>query len=313
MGQRGAVEPESINVGLNVALVAFAVLVNVYQFLLLPLFLRPTPVRLITLIPCIVLSNPLWYLTHESFHGNLHPDPRINETAGRLLSILFGAPYRVLRFGHLMHHRFNGALIDRSDLYDPGKRTILAARAGYFWELCIGLYAAEMVSTLLFLLPERHIAGALNRLISGDDRATKEIRASALIQLTKREAVRAIRTDGIAAWALLVMSLILYGSFWYVLPLLVIARGFLISFANNIPHYGTSPDDVKYALNIRLSRLASLLYLHFNYHRVHHQDPRLPWTALPTAFRRSGEGFDVSLPAAALAQFKGPIPAPSTR
>jgi sterol desaturase/sphingolipid hydroxylase (fatty acid hydroxylase superfamily) len=53
--------------------------------------------------------------------------------------------------------------------------------------------------------------------------------------------------------------------------------------------------------------------LHFNYHRVHHHDPRLPWTALPGAFRRSDETFDASLLAAAIVQFRGPRPMPSTR
>jgi len=130
---------EAVNVRLNVLLIVAAVLVNVYQFLLLPLlFLPAASVWLITLLPCIVLSNPLWYLTHEAFHGNLHAEPAVNDKAGRLLSVLFGAPYRVIRFGHLMHHRFNGAPIDRPDLFDPEKTSIQAARLRYLWELCIG-------------------------------------------------------------------------------------------------------------------------------------------------------------------------------
>jgi fatty acid desaturase len=172
------------------------------------------------------------------------------------------------------------------------------------------LYVVEMLSVVLFCLPGSRIEGALGRLIAGEDETAKEIRRSALSQLAKKEAVAAIRTDGAAAWALLVASFLCYGSFWYVVPLLVLARGFLISFANNIPHYGTSPADVKYALNIRLSGPVSIFYLHFNYHRVHHHDPRLPWTSLPVKFRASGEGFDASLPAAAFAQFRGPAPRP---
>ncbi len=57
-----------------------------------------------------------------------------------------------------------------------------------------------------------------------------------------------------------------------------------------------------------MPRPLEALYLNFNYHRVHHYDPRIPWTALPSAFRASGESFDTPLPSAAFAQLRGPLP-----
>lgn len=302
--------PALINRKLNMGLTVFAVGVSLYQFIVLPVLLLPAhPLWLFSLIPCCLLSNSLWYLMHEAFHRNLHPDARANEAAGRLLAILFGAPYRVVKFGHLMHHRFNGSLVERPDLYDPARLSAAAAARRYYWGLCLGLYVKELLSGVLFcLLPQRFLAVVLSWLIAGDETAARELREAAGAQLAKRETRRAIRVDGLATCVLLAVSVACYGAFWYVVPLILLLRGFLISFANNVPHYGTSTTDVNHALNVRLSRVTSAFYLHFNYHRVHHQDPRLPWTALPEAFERSGETFDVDLASAALRQFGGPRP-----
>ncbi len=301
--------PELIKTRLNALLIAIAVLVNLYQLLFLPLLLLPTSsVWLATLVPCILLSNPLWYLLHESFHSNLHSDADINESAGRLLSVFFGAPYFVVRFGHLMHHRFNGAPIDRPDLYSPETTSRPAATISYYWELCLGLYLAEMISFLFFLSPKKYLPAMIDRLLSGDDEATKKIHDAAHAQLIRKEVLRKTRIEALAVCCLLTSSIFCYQSSWYIVPLLLVARGFLISFANNIPHFDTNPDDVRYALNIRLSKPMSLFYLHFNYHRVHHHNPRLPWTELPAAFQQTGETFDTSLVSAALVQWKGPSP-----
>jgi fatty acid desaturase len=207
-----------------------------------------------------------------------------------------------------MHHRFNGAPIDRPDLYDPKKTTRLSASIKYYWGLCFGLYAFELLSTMLFLLPRQYINRLIRQLVANDDRASQEIADFAPVQLTHVDTLRAIRTDGIATISMIVVSAMLYGTAWHVLLLILIARGFFISFANNLPHYGTRPIDVKYALNIRMPKPLSLLYLNFNHHRVHHHNPLLPWTALPQAFQHSNETFDIMLFPAILAQFKGPMP-----
>ena len=47
---------------------------------------------------------------------------------------------------------------------------------------------------------------------------------------------RAIRGDGVATGILLAFSFACYGAFWYVVLLILLLRGFLISLANNIPH-----------------------------------------------------------------------------
>ena len=299
----------AINVRLNSVLIASAALVNLHQFVLLPAVLLPmSRLWLITLLPCALLSNSLWYLMHEAFHRNLHPDLRVNEAAGRTLSVLFGAPYHVVRFGHLMHHRFNGAPVDRPDLYDARTTTRAASALRYYWGLFAGLYLSELLTCLLFLLPKALLGRLIGRLAASGDAASREITAFARKQLLNDTVLRSIRIDGLAACAVIAATVVLYGPAWPAILFILLARAFFISFANNLPHYGTSPDDVRYGLNIRLPRPLASLLLNFNYHRVHHHDPLLPWTALPPAFRSSGDSFDAPLFDAAIAQFRGPIP-----
>jgi fatty acid desaturase len=106
------------------------------------------------------------------------------------------------------------------------------------------------------------------------------------------------------------LSMVLYDVLWYV-PLLILAvRAFFISFANNLPHYGTANDDRLYGLNLSMPRWAHHFYLNFYHHRAHHHEPLVPWTGLPDSFRDQGMEYDMPFLSAALAQFKGPKPMP---
>src|SRR5436190_6148790 len=87
---------------------AIVVLANVFQLFMLPLVLLPAngwwAVTLIALVP---LNLTLWALIHEAIHHNLPGGPKRNVLAGRLLSIVHGAPFAILQAGHLLHHRYN--------------------------------------------------------------------------------------------------------------------------------------------------------------------------------------------------------------
>jgi fatty acid desaturase len=81
--------------------------------------------------------------------------------------------------------------------------------------------------------------------------------------------------------------------------------------ANNLPHYATSPYDLRYALNFTLPQPIDKMLLHFNCHRIHHHDPLLPWVHLPAALKAAGDTYDISWLEAAVRQFRGPIPGTS--
>jgi fatty acid desaturase len=76
------------------------------------MFLLPQAVAIhsawgLLLVPLASTHHTLWSLVHEAIHGTLATPSRLNERLGRLLAVLHGAPFAVLRLGHLLHHRHN--------------------------------------------------------------------------------------------------------------------------------------------------------------------------------------------------------------
>ena len=219
-------------------------------------------------------------------------------------------PFRALRgraLRHLQHHRFNGALLDRPDLYDPNHSWPPLAWVGYYAQLVGGFYLQEVLSFFVFLLPTRLIPKAVCAGISAHDKGSARIRDLAAGIFAKPEIVRAARVDFVLALTLHGLALWFYGPWWWAFVLALALRAFMVSFANNLPHYGTGTADVKYALNLRLPRLVHFLFLNFYHHRAHHHDPRIPWTRLPRAMREQGMEFDMDYMKAGRAQFRGPI------
>ena len=72
-----------------------------------------------------------------------------------MLSILFGAPFRILRMSHLVHHKLNRLPVEGTEYYDRGKSTRAAAAPGYYFQIFFGLYLVEVLSPLYFLLPRQ--------------------------------------------------------------------------------------------------------------------------------------------------------------
>ena len=299
---------EPIRVKLNLALVGVAAFLHLLQLILLPLCLVPhNALWLLLLVPCALSSNFLWYLAHEGFHQNLHPVPRLNATLGHVLAVAFGAPFHVLRFGHLMHHRFNGAPVDRPDLFDPGRESRRRASIRYYFNLCGGFYLQEVLSAWVFLLPRSLIRTLAAALLRQADAETVEIGRLALDVLLRPKVVRSCRVDAACTWALVMIGVWAYSGYAYMLILSVLARAFLVSVANNLPHYGTPPHDRLYGMNFSLPWPLDIMLLHFNCHRIHHHQPLLPWNLLPSAMQAAGDRFDITCRQALFQQFRGPL------
>lgn len=289
---------------------------NLWQFLFLPLLLWSellSPVWLWTLAVCALTTPPLWYLIHEAFHHGFSPDRDENDTWGHALAMTFGGPYELLRFGHMMHHRFNGAVYDRPDLYDPDRTSRIRAWAGYYFQLLGGFYLQELLSFFIFFTSPRRIERTIDRMLDRDDPVEGQVATVARKTFLAPSLRVVLQRDGLAVYATLLISLLLYGQagLWY-MPLIILAvRALLVSLANNLPHYGTAGDDVRFGHNLRMPRWLGALLLNFNHHRTHHHHPNLPWSRLPDRTRQDGEQLEMPVMRALLAQFAGPRPAPS--
>lgn len=293
----------AIPAALNLSLAGLHLLVNLYQFFLLPLFLLPQSLAWgWTLLPLAALNNAFWSLIHEAVHDIFHPSQRVNLAAGRILAVFFGSPFRVLRLSHLLHHKLNRTPTEATEIYDPEKGSRARAAPGYYFQIFGGLYFFEIISPLPLFMPRPFLRRLEKRYFSGDNLSGILVRS-----LMKDESVREIRADGMVILVLFGLSALSYGGQWPFLVGMLALRAFFISFLDNVYHYNTPVNDIFYARNLRLPAPLARLILHFNLHGIHHRKPSLPWAALPRAFQEQSLDFDGGYLSAALSQLAGPI------
>jgi len=295
----------SIPEGANLITAAIQVAANLFQFFILPLILLPKDPRWgFAVLPLALFTNPFWALVHEAIHGVFHSSERFNRAAGRILSILFGAPFHILRLTHLSHHKFNRSPLERgTEIYDPHETSRFRAAAFYYLYIVCGLYLLEVASAWIFFLPKKRFDAIGERLVSAGNSQERWL-ASRFIEPENR---REIRVDSLAILLILGLSAYCYGAHWVILAVMLGLRTFLISFMDNVYHYDTAVNVTVSAHNLRLPRVLSRALLHFNLHRIHHTHPNVPWNRLPEMFERGKEFYDRSLWEAAINQFAGPI------
>lgn len=272
------------------------------QLFLLPLWLFPAnSLWALLLIVCVLSTTTNWSLIHEAIHRLLAPTTRANDSCGRILAILFGAPLELLRFAHLLHHQLNGTAADRPEYFAASRTSRTRAAIRYYPTLVLGIYAAEVGGTLACLMP-RPVLERLTRFFPAEHGA--DARAAAYLLQPKR--LLELRLDACAVILVYAVSFWCYGHFWPLLALSIVGRGVLVSVADNSYHYRAPMDaGAGSALNFRFSLAGGIL--NFNLHRIHHAHPNLPWSGLPGAFRADGDRYDSGYVSALLRQFRGPV------
>ncbi|MEX0807591.1 MAG: fatty acid desaturase [Dongiaceae bacterium] len=281
---------------------------TLFAFLVVPLWLLPkSPWWGVTLIPIALLSNSFWALNHEAIHGSFNPDPRVNQHSGRAMAVLLGTSFRLVRFAHLMHHRYNRYRLDRPDVYEPEKGPYAVAKLRYVSELLLLLYLSEVVVPLLCLLPKSVMRRIFDYVYRHPDPAVQEVRTIGARVFFRHSSLKELRIDAILVVLMVAGALVLYGPWWPMFAAFLIGRGVLISALDNVYHFGTPLDRIDFAMNLHLPTPLRLAILNMNMHRVHHHDPQLPWWRLPAQFRAMGDSFDAGFIDTALAQFSGPV------
>jgi fatty acid desaturase len=275
----------------NAAMLAVAGLALGWQLIGLPLLLRalggPTPLLLATLVP-VVLATPIhWGLIHEGIHGQLLRERRANEGLARLLAIGLALPFDVVRFGHLMHHRFTREPYDRPDVDDAtGPRW--RARLAYYVRLLGGLYVGELIVPLVAFLPARTASELIARSVGAHGPEGVQVQRLFANHAGDAQKRRRARRDWLASCALYALAFALYGKAWLVLLATMLLRGLWISMADNLPHYGVALDEPGRARDFRVPRGVGLMLMNHHLHRQHHLHPTQPWTALPALARNDG-------------------------
>lgn len=295
-----------IPVRINAGLAALVVMVHLAALIVLPAARFVPDGVLIGAIAVAALGTPThWALIHEAIHGVLLPRRAANEQLARLLAILFGVPFRAVRFAHLRHHRYNRTPWGREEIYDPAERSRFVACALHYLRITFGLYVGELVLSLLCWLPRPILRRYLHALCPDTSDGTPGMGVVADRDVLSASALMQIRIDAVGVIALYGSAFVLYGARWPILAALLAVRGFISSQLDHAPHHGTPLERRDHALNLPAPRWLQHVLLNFNFHRTHHKHPHLPWRSLP-AFADTEPG-DIPFAHAVLRQWRGPI------
>ena len=299
--QRELAMPQAINMGLLLLHTA----ANLFQLFILPLYLVPRSMGWsLLLVPIAALNNPLWALLHESIHDVFNASCAINRAAGRWLSVLFGSPFEILRLTHLSHHKFNRSPLEKgTEMYAADETSRLTAALKYYFYILCGVYLLEVGSTLLCLLPTKAFHKLGKRLIEKGDAQEKWLAGKFLNDRRLRE----IRVDGLAILLLYGVSAYCYLGHLKLFLGLIAVRALLISLMDNVYHYGTAIKVTISGHNLSLPRFLATGLLNFNFHRVHHAHPNVPWTGLPRLYAQNSDYCDDKFIVALFQQFLGPL------
>jgi fatty acid desaturase len=215
---------------------------------------------------------PIYALIHEAEHNLLHPDPAWNDRLGRWLCCLFVVSFTFFKHCHLRHHRKNRTDIEMWELYYAHQSRW--RRRGNLLLMMSGLgYLSLWLSVLLFAVaPSLVYCGILQRhtevagFLQGSEQPAK-------IAAMRRESWVAIVFQ-----AAMIILLDLDLRSWLTLFLL---HGFVWSSQNYVNHAFSRRDIVNGAHNLWIPAWLHYVYLNFNLHLAHHQNPGIPWVHLP--------------------------------
>ncbi|MEO6358706.1 MAG: fatty acid desaturase [Ferruginibacter sp.] len=227
-----------------------------------------------------IVMIPVYSLMHEAAHNTLHPVAAWNIFLGRWLCCLFVVSFNFFRHCHLKHHKKNRTDEEMWDLYYEHQNKWL--RYGNLYLMMIGFgYLALWLSVILFAIAPRLVNTRffkkhteIKGFLAGSDDVHK-------VKITQVECIIVI------AFQVLVLWMINWNfSLWLIFYLI---HGFIWSSQNYINHAFSPRDIINGAHNLKIPVWLNLIYLNFNLHLAHHQNPKIPWLHLPK-FIRTGNG-----------------------
>jgi len=185
----------------------------------------------------------------------------------------------------------------------------LVARIGYYVHLSGGLYLTELALPLLTFLPASWVCRLVAHKLRSEEPIDKDVQRLFVGFAGNPERRTRIRRDWMLSFVLYACAFYLYGAWWPALAITMFLRGLWLSVADNLPHYDVMLDEQERARNFRAPAIWRPVLMNHHLHRVHHQHPTLPWTALPALARDSAAASaadsDADYFRAALRQFRG--------
>lgn len=219
-----------------------------------------------------IVMIPVYSLMHEAAHNALHPNHKLNVFLGQYLSTLFVASYHFFRHCHLKHHKKNRTDEEMWDLYYEHQNKWL--RYGNLYLMMIGLgYFALWLSDILFAFAPSLVHSKIFKkhteikgFLEGGDHPFK-------LRTSQKESIIVILFQIACLW-------FIHWDFttWIIL---FIVHGFVWSSQNYVNHAFSPRDIINGAHNLKVPKWMNIIYLNFNIHLAHHQNPNIPWIHLP--------------------------------
>ena len=289
---------------LNLVLLAVAIMVAA-GCLYLASNGAPLALRIGAAIAFSFVNNTNFSLMHEAVHGVFHPNPAVNDAAGRICAAFFPTSFSLQRVFHLSHHRNNRSDIERFDYYGAHENRLLKFAQWY----CIltGLYwiAAPLFSAIYALT-----AGLVPwaRLLAPDNRFGRQTSAEPFLDSLRGVSATSARIDvaiSIAIQAALIYLLDLDLAGWALCYACFAVNWSSLQYTD---HAFSPLDRHEGAWNLRVNPLVRLIFLNYHHHLAHHREPGRPWTELPALVRPDDP--NPSFWSIYLRMWRGPRPLP---
>jgi fatty acid desaturase len=236
---------------------------------------RSEDLNLRFLIICLlfgVFQTPIYSIIHEAEHNLALGNKKMNYYLGVALAVVFVASFSFIQKAHLNHHKNNRTDYELIDLYYD-RRQVWVKKLSFFM-INIGFkWISIVIATFAFaFLPRRTInlllqnKSGIFELINGTDSHKvryNKIRRESIITICYHACIIAFLNLNIVSYVIMYLF-----------------HAFIWSSQNYVTHAFSPRSVIHGAHNYKINPLLRLLYLNFNLHLAHHENPSVPWLYL---------------------------------
>lgn len=236
------------------------------------------PLTLLFVLLFSFVNNTNFSLLHESVHGLLNNNKRINTILGIYLSAFFPTGYHLQKYAHLSHHMNNRTCHEQFDYIREGDNKFV--RYFQWYGILTGLYwLLPPISSLLYLF----FSNRLKKIAISQRYANiaNNTGATAMIKMIEKAPIKLLRLEiiySIAFQFFILYFLDINFSSWL---LCYGAFGINWSSLQYADHAWSELDTVNGAWNLRVHPFIRWCFLNYHCHHAHHKYTQVSWLYLP--------------------------------
>lgn len=231
--------------------------------------------KFIFAIPFILANHTLFSLLHESTHRCYSKNTLINDIGGNFAAFFFPTAMVFQRICHLGHHLRNRTDCEMFDMYYPEDNKLL--KFTQYYCILTGFYWISIPFGCFMYM----IAPASYNIFVWMNKKSKSTDAAMMIPFINHPQKTRMRLEMLATFTFqflmfkfLDLNFISYFfAYWFF--------GVVWGGLQYADHAWTERDIRNGAWNLKVWAPIQAIYLNYHLHKVHHQHPQLPWTALP--------------------------------